>query len=233
MCKKAGAGMRIMIVDDHPLFREALGNLLEQLYPSAVVFEVGSVEEAVGVLNQYLGFDLIMLDVFVPGANGLAGLALLQAKALQAPIVIMSCVDDPEAARDAVERGVRGYISKSAGAGDVKNALHLILAGEIYISPVMLATTGNPVTAPAPAASVNDNNHLTALPTLTQRQREVFRLMAQGLPNKAIAARLNCSDGTVKLHVSAILRAFNARNRTEAVQAVAARPLGLGWVNCP
>ncbi|MBO0612650.1 response regulator [Thiothrix fructosivorans] len=203
--------MRILIVDDHPLFREALGSLLERFYPSAAVFEVGSVEEAEGVVRQYAPFDLIMLDVFLPGQSGVAGLETLHASvAVETPIVIMSGSDNSEMMNQALAKGARGYIAKSAGVGDVKNALHLILAGEIYISPSMLAEVRQRAETKAPPT---DNSGLTP------RQREVMRLMAEGLPNKTIASRLHCSDGTVKLHVSAILRTLHARNRTEAVQA--------------
>ena len=203
--------MRILIVDDHPLFREALGSLLERFYPSAAVFEVGSVEEAEGVVRQYAPFDLIMLDVFLPGQSGVAGLETLHASvAVETPIVIMSGSDNSEMMNQALAKGARGYIAKSAGVGDVKNALHLILAGEIYISPSMLAEVRQRAETKAPPT---DNSGLTP------RQREVMRLMAEGLPNKTIASRLHCSDGTVKLHVSAILRTLHARNRTKAVQA--------------
>ncbi len=210
--------MRILIVDDHPLFREALGSLLERFYPSAAVFEVGSVEEAAGVVRQYAPFDLIMLDVFLPGQNGVAGLETLHANlAAETPIVIMSGSDNSEMMNQALAKGARGYIAKSAGVGDVKNALHLILAGEIYISPSMLAEVrqrAEPKDPPPPNLSPQTDNS-----GLTPRQRDVIRLMARGLPNKSIARELNCSDGTVKLHVSAILRTLHARNRTEAVQA--------------
>ena len=210
--------MRILIVDDHPLFREALGSLLERFYPSAAVFEVGSVEEAAGVVRQYAPFDLIMLDVFLPGQSGVAGLETLHASvAANTPIVIMSGSDNSEMMNQALAKGARGYIAKSAGVGDVKNALHLILAGEIYISPSMLAEVrqrAEPKAPPPPTVPPPTDNS-----GLTPRQRDVIRLMARGLPNKSIARELNCSDGTVKLHVSAILRTLHASNRTEAVQA--------------
>lgn len=209
--------MRILIVDDHPLFREALGSLLERFYPSAAVFEVGSVEEAAGVVRQYAPFDLIMLDVFLPGQSGVAGFEALHANvAADTPIVIMSGSDNSEMMNQALAKGARGYIAKSAGVGDVKNALHLILAGEIYISPSMLADVrqrAEPKDPPPPNLPPPTDNT-----GLTPRQRDVIRLMARGLPNKSIARELNCSDGTVKLHVSAILRTLHARNRTEAVQ---------------
>ncbi|WML92289.1 response regulator transcription factor [Thiothrix lacustris] len=218
--------MRILIVDDHPLFREALGSLLERFYPGAAVFEVGSVEEAVGVLCQYANFDLIMLDVFLPGGTGVVALALIKEKVQQTPVVIMSGADDAEIARKLIEHGARGYIAKSAGAGDVKNALHLILAGEIYISPSMLAEAKSSLPSDFgnhPLPTTPDSDEMPGMAGLTPRQREVFRLMARGLPNKSIARELSCSDGTIKLHVSAILRALHARNRTEAVQMAARR----------
>ncbi len=218
--------MRILIVDDQPLFREALGSLLERFYPGAAVFEVGSVEEAVGVLCQYANFDLIMLDVFLPGGTGVAALALIKEKVQQTPVVIMSGADDAEIARKLIEHGARGYIAKSAGAGDVKNALHLILAGEIYISPSMLAEAKSSLPSDSrnsPPPTMPDSDEMPGMAGLTPRQREVFRLMARGLPNKSIARELSCSDGTIKLHVSAILRALHARNRTEAVQMAARR----------
>ncbi|WP_040839364.1 response regulator [Thiothrix nivea] len=214
--------MRILIVDDHPIFREALGSLLERFYPGAAVFEVGSVEEAVGVLTQYVQFDLIMLDVFLPGDDGATGLALIREKTPQTPVVIMSGADDADIAHKLIEQGARGYIAKSAGAGEVKNALHLILAGEIYISPSLLAGNGNRiVVAPEDeaAAAEPEVDDLPGVASLTPRQQAVLRLMAKGLPNKSIARELHCSDGTVKLHVSAILRALHVRNRTEAVLA--------------
>lgn len=215
--------MRILIVDDHPLFREALGSLLERFYPSAAVFEVGSVEEAAGVVRQYAPFDLIMLDVFLPGQSGVAGLETLHASvAVETPIVIMSGSDNSEMMNLALAKGARGYIAKSAGVGDVKNALHLILAGEIYISPSMLAEVrqrAEPKDPPPPNLPPPNLSPQTDNSGLTPRQRDVIRLMARGLPNKSIARELNCSDGTVKLHVSAILRTLHARNRTEAVQA--------------
>ncbi|MEN9424804.1 MAG: hypothetical protein RL122_2187 [Pseudomonadota bacterium] len=211
--------MRILIVDEQPLFREALGNLLERFYPSASVFEVSSVEEAAGVLNQYVQFDLIILEIFSSSQQGLVSLAMLQEKSPNARLVVMSGADDSGAARAVIEHGARGYITKLAGGSDVRNALHLILAGEIYISPSMLAEGKPRIVTPSVPVVAGVTADASAVARLTPRQQEVFRLMAQGLPNKSIASRLKCSDGTVKLHVSAILRTLHARNRTEAVRA--------------
>lgn len=221
--------MRILIVDDHPIFREALGSLLERFYPGAAVFEVSSVGEAIGVLTQYVEFDLIMLDVFVPSEDEVMGLALLLEKAPQTPVVIMSGANNADFAHKLIEQGARGYIAKSAGAGEVKNALHLILAGEIYISPSLLAGKESWAVAEPEDESMSaepETDDLAGVAGLTPRQQAVLRLMAKGLPNKSIAKELHCSDGTVKLHVSAILRALHARNRTEAVLAASRLEVG-------
>lgn len=214
--------MRVLIVDEQPLFREALAMHLEAIYPGAAVFDAGSVAEAQGVLDMYAHFDLIVLDISVPEMDGIAWLRALREKSPDSKFVVMSCRDDPEVAKAIIGQGASGYIAKSAGAGDVRNALHLILAGEIYISPSLL--TGEVAT--------NTHNDVIATPekklnlSLTPRQTEILRLLVEGLPNKSIATRLNCSGGTVKLHVSAILRALQVRNRTEAVQAVSR----MGWL---
>ena len=216
--------MRILIVDDHPLFREALSVHLESIYPGSSVFEAASIAEAMGVIRLYGHFDLIMLDVSLPDARGVSGLLELRKLVLDTRIVVMSGGDDPDVAKDLVEKGAQGYIAKSSGGHEVKSALHLVLAGEIYISPWMLAGQKNPVLPSRPqdiASSQTGPSGDSANTTLTLRQRDVLRLMAKGLPNKLIARELNCSDGTVKLHVSAILRALHARNRTEAVQVAA------------
>jgi DNA-binding NarL/FixJ family response regulator len=207
--------MRILIVDGQPLFREALAMHLKVIYPGSAVFETSTVAEAEGVLEAYTQFELIVLDISVPEMEGVARLCALRDKALGSKIVVMSYLDDPAVAKSTLGQGANGYIAKSAGASELRNALHLVLAGEVYISPSLLANAAKPSITILPCIPETNSDGLP----LTSRQMEVFRLMAKGLPNKSIASRLNCSDGTVKLHVSAILRALHARNRTEAVQA--------------
>ena len=215
LATKVRAVMRILIIDEQPLFREALATHLEAIYPGSAVFEVSTLVEAQGVLEVYANFALIVLDISVPDTESIAWVCALRSKAPESKIAVMSCLDAPSMAKAIIGQGASGYISKSAGAGEVRSALHLILAGEIYISPAVLVGKDREST-----------HHKVILPTdrlaevlpLTTRQMDVFRLMAMGLPNKSIASRLNCSDGTVKLHVSAILKALHVRNRTEAVQ---------------
>ena len=211
--------MRILIVDEQPLFRDALTMHLEAIYPAAVIFEAGSLTEAEGVLAAYPHFDLIILDIPVLETDGEGWVGIIRKKAVSSKIVVMSCFDDVGMISALIDKGANGYISKSAVAGDVRNALHLVLAGETYVSPVLLAGA-NIAPQILQHAELNEANSKdsSGLP-LTPCQLEVFRLMAQGLPNKSIATQLNRSNGTVKLHVSAILKALKVKNRTEAVQA--------------
>ncbi len=206
--------MRILLVDEQPLFREALGKHLEAMYPEATVFETNTIKEAQGVLAMYAHFELIIMDVSLAQTCGAEWLMVLHQASPKSKIIVMSCLDNTAMAKELLQQGASGYITKSAAVGDVRNAIHLVLAGEIYISPSLLSEKLSPMSEQKIRLSTVNQTQL-----LTQRQQEVISLLAEGLPNKMIAARLNCSDGTVKLHVSAILRALGVRNRTEAVQA--------------
>lgn len=211
--------MRILIIDDHPLFREILRQYVEDSYPDARIFEAGSMPEAMAVLAEYAGFGLITLDVSLPEMDGIAGLALIRAMLPVIPVVMMSGVNDTNVARLALEHGANGYVSKSAGGRELKHALHLILGGDAYISPCVLISKSTPVQAVPEEETVGEFG-------MTPRQLEVCRLLMAGLPNKSIARKLACAEGTIRLHVSAVLRALNVRNRTEAARA--ALRLGIG-----
>lgn len=218
--------MRILIIDDHPLFRESLREHVEDCCPDASIREVGSVAEALAVLAEYDDFGLITLDVSLPGMDGISGISPIRQLTPATPIVVMSGIGDASKAHAALTRGANGYISKSTGGRELRNALHLILRGETYISPCLLTrqleraeTTPLAPLAFAPAPLPPAAEESPGEWGMTPRQLEVCRLLLAGLPNKAIARRLDCAEGTVRLHVSAVLRALNVRNRTEAVQA--------------
>lgn len=218
--------MRILIIDDHPLFRESLRTYVEDCCPDASIREVGTVAEALAVLGEYDDFGLITLDVSLPGMDGISGISPIRQLAPATPLVVMSGLGDASTAHAVLAQGADGYISKSTDGRELRNALHLILRGESYISPCLLTSqlAGTETTALTPLA-------LAAAPQpppaeepvgeygMTPRQLAVCRLLMAGLPNKVIARRLDCAEGTVRLHVSAVLRALNVHNRTEAVQA--------------
>ena len=204
--------MRILVVDSCPLFREALTKHLSEIYPSSAVVEVASLAEALGLVELYSQFDLVLLALDCQEDQMLSGIQLLKMHYLEAPIALMSTLNDVVIARLMLSAGAQGFITKSAEASEWRSALRLILAGECYISPSLLSSTQR------------DRSPLTPLPPqllpaiLTARQIEVLDLVAKGLPNKTIAQKLRCSEGTIKLHVSAILKALHAHNRTEAVR---------------
>jgi two-component system nitrate/nitrite response regulator NarL len=135
------------------------------------------------------------------------------------PVVLLSGTEDRSAARIALDRGAVGFIHKSAGSQEMRNALQLVLQGEVYV-PLAMLSPAEPDPAPAPPTEVGSTGS-----SLTCRQLAVLRLLAKGLPNKLIARELDLSEATVKLHVSAILRALKARNRTEAVLEATRRQL--------
>lgn len=207
--------MQILLVDDHTLFREALLHVLKQLDNNVLVREAANCSEARQILQLQRNLDLVLLDIDLPGEDGLTALPGLREQAPTLPIVVLSGSENAQHVQNALERGAVGYIPKSCSGHEMVNALQLVLQGELFIPPRFLgklsAVSDEPVINP-PAM---DSHGLTA------RQIEVLRLMAQGLPNKLIARKLNLAEGTVKLHVAAILRALNALNRTQAVTAAA------------
>lgn len=207
--------MRILLVDDHTLFREALLHVLKQFDSTAVVIEAATAREAIRMAAHYHDLDLILLDLALPGLNGLSALPELHELTPTTPLVILSASEDSIDVRQALEAGALGYIPKSSSSHEMITALRLVLAGEVYVPPVMLAALEGleATSVQVTAASVEEGG----IDGLTPRQLEVLRLMAQGLSNKGICKRLNVAEGTVKLHVTAVMRALNTCNRTQAV----------------
>jgi len=208
--------MRVVLVDDHTLFREALVSLLKGLEPEISIIEAANAEEAIGATEHYRELDLILLDLVIPGSDGLELFGTLRAAAPEVPIVILSGENDPGTIKQALEAGARGFIPKTSSSQGMINALRLVFAGETYVPLTLLSGGGDDGGEPE-TGNINSDTGLTS------RQLEVLKLLSQGLPNKLIAQRLDLSEGTVKLHVSAILRSLGTRNRTEAVREAGRR----------
>src|SRR5450759_3859935 len=213
--------MHILLVDDHTLFREALLHVLNQLDSQVIVLEAANVEEAAQLISHTRNLDLILLDIDLPQVDGLTALPGLRELAPTVPIVVLSGSEASEHIKRALNSGAVGYIPKSCSSHEMLAALHIILQGDVYIPPKLLGK----LEGASLSFGVYSDNHSTQT-TLTTRQIEVLELMARGLPNKSIARTLNVAEGTVKLHVASILRAFGVNNRTQAV-IEASR---LGWV---
>jgi DNA-binding NarL/FixJ family response regulator len=214
--------LHVLLVDDHALFREGLKFILRGLDEQLLIDEAGSVETAVS-MQEVPPFDLILLDLNLPGVGDLEALASVRAAFPQAPIVVLSGEDDPRMIRATIEQGAMGFVPKSSTPEILIQALRLILAHGVYL-PLSALDSEEPL---GDAVEVTGNPD-TILRNLSPRQVEVLRCVIRGDSNKLIARKLSLSESTVKQHLSAVLRTVGARNRTEAVYAAA--KLGLRLV---
>jgi DNA-binding NarL/FixJ family response regulator len=208
--------MRILIADDHTLFREGLRMVLAPLVGETLIAEAGSFDEAVDAVHDKSEFRLLLLDMMMPGMDWREALLMLKQACPGTPVVFISAVEEGRLIREAINLGACGFISKSVSSKVMLSAIELVLSGGVYVPPAVLAISDQ----------IEDHslrNHLSNL--LTNRQRQVMELLNQGLSNKEIARQLELSDGTVKLHITAILKALNVDNRTKAV--IEAKRLGL------
>jgi len=203
--------MKILIVDDHPLVRDALANVLLQLGEQIWVLEASSVSGALAELEAHPDTALILLELMVSSAKGTSAIEQLQAACPDALVVVLSAMDDTKTVLAALDSGAKGFISKCSTSAVLVNALRLVLAGGMYIPATLSLTAPVPglFAARAPLGGVDDLR-------LTRRQSDVLRLLAQGKANKVISRELGVAQSTVKAHVAAILRALGVSNRTEA-----------------
>ena len=210
---------RILIADDHPLMRAALGQAVTRRFPGCDIAEAGTLDAAVSAVRAAPAaqpFDLVLLDLRMPGANGFGGLFLLRAEFPQTPVVVVSASEDEATVRRASDYGAAGFIPKSASAERIGDAIDRVLAGDLSFPPVVAA---------APAMG-DDAAAGARLMSLTPQQLRVLVMITEGLLNKQIAHALGVSEATVKAHVTVILRKLGVISRTQAV--IAARALLAG-----
>lgn len=215
--------MKILVVDDHVLIRQAMHGMLKKLRRDAIVLEAPSSGKAMQVIAEHPDISLILLDLSLPDRDGFSVLADLRERFPSMAVVVVSAVHDPGNVRKALDLGALGYIPKSAQGDVILGALRLVISGGIYIPPEILTRNASP--------SVSERDLLGGAPDssdymgLTDRQLEVLGLMMQGKSNKTICRILDLAEPTVKNHVTAILKTLNVTNRTEAVVAAS----NLGW----
>ena len=211
--------MKILLVDDHVLIRDALRGVLKELAGDATVLEAADCRQAMRLIEAHPDLHLILLDLNLPDRDGFEILADLRERYGTISLVVLSALNDRQNVVKALDLGALGFIPKSAPRDVMVNALRLIFAGGIYIPPEALGR---------PSKSRHSGAGLGVSPAdlgFTGRQIEVLALMMQGRSNKAISRILNVAEPTVKHHVTAILKALKVANRTEAVIAVGS----LGW----
>jgi DNA-binding NarL/FixJ family response regulator len=211
--------VNILLVDDHPLLRGGMRFLLRSLDAGLEMDEASDCTQALGLVAGHR-YDLVLLDLNMPGLNGLDALAALRDAVPGTPLVVLSAEDDPRVVRAAIEGGAMGFIPKSSTPEVLVQALRLVLAQGVYLPPLVLEAAH---TAPAPTRAAS-----TEAPGLTARQLEVLRCVIRGMPNKIIARELDLSEGTVKAHLSAVFLALGVHSRTEAIYAAANLGLRLG-----
>jgi DNA-binding NarL/FixJ family response regulator len=203
--------MKILVVDDHPLIQQALAQSLPHLHGMLEVIPAIDREETLAALARHPDCALVLLDLTLPGAHGLDLLVQLRRDFPALPVVVLSATHDRATVGSAMAAGARGYIAKTSTPAELIDAVRTVLAGGCSVTtdfaPAMVSLGGVPGTSLG----------------LTHRQADVLRLLIQGKPNKLICRDLRLSEGTVKVHVSAILRALNVRSRAQAIAELSRR----------
>jgi DNA-binding NarL/FixJ family response regulator len=212
-CDRQGGELpRLLVVDDHAMVREGLQQLLRKLGPDVVQYEAQDAASALLLLETESEFDLVLLDIMLPGINGLSLLGILRKRFPALPVVVLSALDDIDVVRRAIRLGAAGYVTKSDSGEALLAAIRKVLDGEIHLPPhlhdkVCATEAGGPDrgrTQPDPHG-------------LTEGQRRVAELLREGKANREIANLLGLTEGTVKVHVSRILRKLGVASRAEAI----------------
>jgi DNA-binding NarL/FixJ family response regulator len=199
----------ILIVDDHPLFLEALEQVIQGAFAGAAVTTATSIETARTALDAKAAFDLVLLDLSMPGTRGLEGLIELRSRYPKLPIVVISALDDARIIHEVMKCGAAGYISKSTRGSDLALALQDVMDGMMVVPKDY---------QPPSSSGPSDATDLAVrIATLTPQQVRVLQMLRQGLLNKQIAYDLGVGETTVKAHVSEILRKLKVSSRTQAV----------------
>jgi DNA-binding NarL/FixJ family response regulator len=208
----ATAHYRLIIADDHPLFRGALREAVSGMFADADVAEAGSFDEVVGLIDRGRDIDLVLLDLTMPGVRGFSGLMYLRAQFPSVPVVVVSANDDPAVIRRCMDFGASGFIPKTLAVETMRAAISRVLEGGVWTPPDVDLDRG---------ADDEIAGLMARLATLTPQQVRVLMMLSEGLLNKQIAYALGVSEATVKAHVSAILQKLGVESRTQAVIAAA------------
>lgn len=203
---------KIIVADDHPLFRTALQQAVSQIAPDAEIVQAESLPELQTVVEGHADTDLILLDLNMPGAHGYSGLVFLRSHYPEIPVMVVSACEDPAVMCQAIDHEASGYIAKSSSLEEISAAIGEVLKGDIYLPKQARQHQHTPDTVSMDLAQ--------KLASLTPQQFRVLTMMSEGMLNKQIAYDLEVSEATIKAHVTAIFRKLGVRTRTQAVIAV-------------
>lgn len=208
---------QVLIADDHPLFREAIARVIGDGFPGSTLLEASDLESALALVADNDDIDLVLLDLNMPGMQGMSGLVQLRNQFPTVPAVIVSAEEDKRVILQTVTCGAVGFITKSTPRKQMIHALEQILGGSVYLPSDIIRAES---TQSGRHAGHHDPSLMPELlESLTRKQLQVFERMARGESNKVIAYELNIAESTVKAHVSAILRKMGATNRVQAILA--------------
>lgn len=217
------AGMKILLIDNHVLFREALCHVLQQLSGGVgEILEAGSFPDALKLAGQHPDLDLVLLELHSPGSGGVVSVKMFRQRYPHIPVVVLSSEEDCQVINKALSYGANGFVGKSATVSTLLNTLNSVLSGSIDV-PQLLRQPG--------LAAANNNDRTgnrgsnTSTYGLTARQMDVLRYLTAGLSNREIAETINLAEGTVKSHVAVVYQILRVKSRIEATRV--ARQLGL------
>lgn len=211
--------LKLLVVDDHSLVRDGLVRLLAQIEDKVVVFEAPDFESALTVLDNEGDFDLLLLDLALPRIDGFTGLDILRRRYPAMPVVVVSAYDDTPNINRALNLGASGFVPKSFPADQLLQAVREVLAGNIF-RPGRTSSRDKAVIDDAPPPPPGKLRVLPEEIGLTDRQAQVLALMVRGMSNREIADHLSLSEGTVKIHATAVFKTLEVTSRTQALVAV-------------
>lgn len=209
--------LNVLVVEDHALVREGLLATLRNLGAETRTFGAADANEAIGVLEAE-DIDMMVLDLMLPGTKGQTFLPLVRRRFPTVPVVILSALDDAETVSKVMKAGASGFVSKSGSSTELLDALRAVLGGEIYLPTKLKELANRSESAHGEGKSLSQRFGLTAA------QARVLELLAEGRSNRQIGELLGLTEGTVKIHVSAIMKAMGVANRSEAALAASRKP---------
>lgn len=200
--------LKVLVIEDHAMVREGLLQALKALEPDTVTVGAADAEAGMAILTASEDIDLVLLDLMLPGTSGMALLGVLRKRFPSIPVVILSALDDADTVSRALRHGASGFVPKSSSTANMLSALREVLAGEVYLPPKLRDLVER-----------DSGRGKTAVEKygLTPGQARVLELLTQGKTNRQIAELLDVTEGTVKIHVSAIFKAMNVANRSQAL----------------
>ena len=205
--------MKLLVIDDHPVFRDGMAALLKQAADDTVVLQAPECATALNIIDANPDIDAVFVDLMMPGMTGDIAVREFGKRRPELPMIVLSSSENPSDVRRALNAGALGYVPKSANPQTLLSALKLVLSGDIYVPPLLAHSTGT-------TENQGSMPHSSAtLEQLTDRQHDVLKELCAGLSNKEISSRLGIAEKTVKAHVAAIFKTLNVVNRTQAANA--------------